>query len=196
MEINHYLQLFAKKLFDDFIEKLRLKVKIAGFDDLYLLITDASYGKINPNDFDINGVVEFTHENIVNTSIDELFNLKNKFVNPYFKGRVIDIKKVLNNGKHLKSIAKKTFRCVCAGWDNSPRKAYKGALVFEMKPDDFKVWLTDSITWTRNNLNTDEQIVFIDSWNEWAEGAHLEPDQYYGYAYLQATKDVLEKINV
>ena len=62
-----------------------------------------------------------------------------------------------------------------------------------MTPKDYKKWLLDDILWTKEHLPKNEQYIFINAWNEWAEGAHLEPDQHYGYAYLEATKQALEE---
>lgn len=193
--IIYQVGLFETKKFKLFLDYLRQYVKKEGFRDICILVTDTRIGEFDINTLDLDGVVEFGHNNMRDTSIDSLLDMRNRFVNPNFKGRVIDVKKGLKKGNHLKENKYKTYRCVCAGWDNSSRKAYTGAEIFYMTPEDYKLWLEDSILWTKNNCSANSQFVFVDSWNEWAEGAHLEPDQKYGYAYLDATREILKKTN-
>jgi len=84
----------------------------------------------------------------------------------------------------------KRFPSVMAGWDNTARRPY-GATIFEgSTPEAYERWLTlaaDSVSSVRD----EENYLFIVAWNEWAEGNHLEPDQRYGRAFLDATKAVL-----
>jgi lipopolysaccharide biosynthesis protein len=88
----------------------------------------------------------------------------------------------------------KLFQSCFPSWDNTPRNARKKGIVFSgITPALYKQWLKYLISWTKQNHTKDEQFIFINAWNEWAEGAHLEPDRKYGYAYLQATRDALEE---
>jgi lipopolysaccharide biosynthesis protein len=70
-------------------------------------------------------------------------------------------------------------------WDNTPRRPLHGNVFHGSTPTLFYEWLMYSIARARKNAE-DEGIVFINSWNEWAEGAYLEPDRKSGYAYLAA----------
>lgn len=78
-------------------------------------------------------------------------------------------------------------------WDNTPRRNNRGNVIFHgSTPDLYKKWLMDIILHYQNDCILADQFIFINAWNEWGEGAYLEPDRYYGYAYLEATKETIE----
>lgn len=90
--------------------------------------------------------------------------------------------------------------CVCPGWDNTARRE-KGAVIFlNSTPALYERWLSEvvkrqaarvSALPERNGAAPAESLVFVNAWNEWAEGNHLEPDQRWGRAYLEATERAL-----
>ena len=92
------------------------------------------------------------------------------------------------------------FPCVCPNWDNSPRRE-KNAVIFDHStPHLYELWLKKTIART-TRLQTDERIIFINAFNEWGEGCHLEPDQKFGRSYLEATRRALilssyEELNI
>lgn len=83
------------------------------------------------------------------------------------------------------------FRCVTPMWDNSARRSTNANIFIGATPSIYKQWLSKTVARTRQRHTGDEQIVFINAWNEWAEGCHLEPDQKWGREYLEATRDAL-----
>jgi glycosyltransferase involved in cell wall biosynthesis len=79
------------------------------------------------------------------------------------------------------------FPCVTTSWDNSSRRK-KGSIIFHNStPDRYQHWLTSVLRETARS-DCEDNIVFINAWNEWAEGAHLEPCQKWGKRYLEATR--------
>ena len=84
------------------------------------------------------------------------------------------------------------FHGVTPGWDNTARMGKRASVFLNSSPELFGQWLTEVAQRTAAKFQGDEQIVFINAWNEWAEGCHLEPDRRYGYAYLEACKAALD----
>lgn len=85
------------------------------------------------------------------------------------------------------------FRCVSPMWDNSARRNSNSRVYIGATPELYRRWLREIVVRTRRIHESDEQLVFINAWNEWAEGAHLEPDQRWGRAYLAATQAGLQE---
>jgi lipopolysaccharide biosynthesis protein len=88
----------------------------------------------------------------------------------------------------------KLFPGVCPAWDNEARKPGKGFCFVGSTPAKYGRWLESACSRALAAENPDERIVFINAWNEWAEGAYLEPDRHFGYAYLAETARVLSQV--
>ena len=87
----------------------------------------------------------------------------------------------------------KWFRCVTPSWDNRARRK-KGANIFVgTSPEAYKAWLRRAIENTNARLLGEERIVFLNAWNEWAEGCHLEPDLKFGHSWLEATQSAAKE---
>jgi lipopolysaccharide biosynthesis protein len=80
---------------------------------------------------------------------------------------------------------------VFPAWDNTPRRPEKALAFINATPEVYELWLREIVLRATLRQQTREPLVFINAWNEWAEGAHLEPDQRYGHQFLHATRRAL-----
>jgi lipopolysaccharide biosynthesis protein len=78
------------------------------------------------------------------------------------------------------------------GWDNTPRRQDGSFSMENATPGAFQAWLETCIAETKRDLHGDERLVFVNTWNEWAEGAYLEPDRRFGHAFLEAVRNARE----
>ncbi len=84
----------------------------------------------------------------------------------------------------------KLHRTVMLEWDNSPRRnSFTSFTNFDL--GQYYRWLRDVSAYTEYQFKSDEQIQFINAWNEWAEGTYLEPDVKYGYSNINVTTQAI-----
>lgn len=79
------------------------------------------------------------------------------------------------------------FKTVFPSWDNTARTGDRALVILNGCPDNYEYWLSESLDQTRA-FNDPSSLVFINAWNEWAEGCHLEPDRRHGPGFLEATQ--------
>ncbi|MGL4336180.1 MAG: glycoside hydrolase family 99-like domain-containing protein, partial [Turicibacter sp.] len=99
-------------------------------------------------------------------------------------------KYVLNSSKLYVNEPYELYRCVFPAWDNEARKPGKGHVFHGSTPKLYADWLNNACHYAKKH--TENKLVFINAWNEWAEGAFLEPDRKNGYAYLDETYKVMK----
>lgn len=86
----------------------------------------------------------------------------------------------------------KLYPCVFPSWDNSPRRVNRPYMAFtESTPALFKKWF-EHVYGLFKPYSEEENFVFINAWNEWAESCHLEPDMKFGLGYLEAVQSVVD----
>ncbi len=79
------------------------------------------------------------------------------------------------------------FPSIIPGWDHTPRSGYEGLVMKNSTPELFDLHVKKTLEIVRNK-DFDNRIIFLKSWNEWAEGNYVEPDLKWGRKYLDVIK--------
>jgi hypothetical protein len=112
---------------------------------------------------------------------------------PGFAGEVVDFRAVARRRLALPPPPFRLYRTAMAGWDNTPRHGRRAVVFQGASPEAYGEWLRALVTAARLG-HPDHRLVFVNAWNEWAEGAHLEPDERFGTGYLEATRRALAPV--
>lgn len=159
-----------------------------GVGEIYLAYTQ-SFENVDPSNYGFDAAIEFPPNNSNPPNLtDTVVPLTNEYA-----GSVYDWRVLVERSERFEYPDYKLFRSVCPGWDNTARRGNKGISLVNNTPELYQRWLQNAIRDTRLRFeNPDERVIFVNAWNEWAEGAHLEPDLRNGYAYLEATRAALD----
>ncbi|MEP9318840.1 glycoside hydrolase family 99-like domain-containing protein [Pseudomonas sp. LABIM340] len=160
-----------------------------GHSGLYLICAQ-SFGIKSPVEFGFDASVEFPPHTV--SSGDIRHTLQN--VNPNFNGHVFSYEQVVEHAISQPEPEYKLFRTAMLSWDNTARKQLNSHIFHGFSLLRYKQWLSKIANNVFNNkkYSNEEKIIFVNAWNEWAEGTHLEPDRRFGYGYLQTTYDVIK----
>jgi hypothetical protein len=178
---------YRSELFPDFTETAGAWRRICAANGIERLHISAvqSFVHADPTTQGADSGVEFPPHGLFRTPIQRQV----ADLDPDFDGQIFDYREVA-----LISAARQRdfplFRGVMASWDNTARRDTRGAIVHRADPIEYQKWLIALVDATARQPPA-RRLIFINAWNEWAEGTHLEPDLKYGRAYLEATRDAL-----
>lgn len=94
--------------------------------------------------------------------------------------------KKIENSEQIKE--RKTFLGIFSGWDNTPRKDEAGLIVTNSTPKKFQKNIEHVL---RLSEKMNNEYIFLNAWNEWSEGAYIEPDEKYRFGYLRAIRNAI-----
>ncbi|GAB1855741.1 glycoside hydrolase family 99-like domain-containing protein [Flavobacteriaceae bacterium MHTCC 0001] len=190
--------IYRHTLFPDLKKTVSIWREIAkqefGFVDLYLCITESFGVKTNPVEFGLDAAIEFSPHAVIK---NKLLTKKNTMSRRFFKKSKApevdyrDFKSGVENCLERNLPNYKLYRSVTPSWDNTSRKKQGWIVAKGSNPDLYFRWLKETVSKFKP-FSKEENLIFINAMNEWAEGNHLEPCIKYGRAYLEATKKALQ----
>ncbi|NOR88309.1 MAG: glycosyltransferase, partial [Bacteroidales bacterium] len=175
-------------------KKWREIVKNELGEELYLCTVNNFTKEIDPKEFGFDASIQFPLDfnpscKYDSSEIEKKYSIESGKLKDYWFYNYDCIADTLIETKNSEY---KFFRGAFPSWDNTARRHNSGAVFLNSSPGKYQNFLKKQIDLTKEEQSGDEQLVFINAWNEWAEGAHLEPDMKYGHAWLEATKNAIE----
>ena len=153
---------------------------------VYVESMEAIERGVCPRDIGFDACVEFPPQGIAVRRTDDIQILKDGW-----DGLRYDYEATVINAIMRAGVGHKRYPGVFATWDNTPRQPLKGTSFDGVTAEAFQFYIEQKLDESLTFLNGDERFIFINAWNEWAEGAHLEPDQRNGHQWLEALRGAL-----
>lgn len=173
----------------DWVDALRAAFARRGYDPLIYMAQ--TFGDLDPSEYGLDGALEFPphkYSSLLAPAVPERIFVGNPGLRVWNYDDFVDV---------AKADAKSPFpiiRTCFPSWDNDSRRQGSSSIVHGSTPAKFAIWL--QMLLERAEAAPDQpNIVCINAWNEWGEGAYLEPDRHFGYAYLNAVQRALHPVS-
>lgn len=160
--------------------------RVNGIGEIHLAYVQ-SFDRVDPRTIGFDAAVEFPPNNTTPAPI----TARQHLLNPDYCGDVHDWRELARQSMAQPEPAYPRYPGVNPGWDNEPRRSGGGRVFAHASPRGYRDWLRHAIGAAQRRFPA-QPLVFVNAWNEWAEGAVLEPDTRLGYAWLDATRQALQ----
>lgn len=185
--------IYRVTMFPDFSQtaaRWRAECRKQGIGEIYISMVesfDLVHSGTHPSKFGCDAAVEFPPQGLADQK-----SPSGEILNSNFAGSVADYRDLAVRYATREAPAYTRFKGVMPGWDNTARRQNNSFCFEYATPGAFQGWLEETIKQTRLQNYGDERLVFVNAWNEWAEGAYLEPDRRFGHTYLEAVKNAVD----
>ena len=211
MPVFHLFRLDDIPNLDVFLEVFQSMAKANGFAGIYFVATPNMHSTNVMNREEIKGVVSLDF--YINLRYSEYFHFSKD--SPFFRleywWKKLTTRLFVEGEKQVKPLVldykvglrkmpvnidhKKHIPCVLPNWDNSPRSGAKSLILKNATPSSFEKYLSKYLKVFKKHQENPPFFI-IKSWNEWAEGNYLEPDDHFGKGWLQAVLNARRDNNI
>lgn len=159
-----------------------------GIGELHLVYVQ-SFDRAKPVDIGFDAATQFPPNLLDAANLTDHCRL----INTNYQGNVLDWRDVRDAAISVKESC--VYSGISTGWDNEARRPGRGRSFVHSTPTTYKMWL-QALVQSEYSVDRGLPIIFINAWNEWAEGAVLEPSARHGYAMLSATRSALTSTRI
>jgi len=171
------------------VGRLRDLLRAAGAGEVHLVFVESmeSLGSgVNPLDLGFDAAVEFPPQGVGVGATD-----RREIYKQDWDGRRYDYEQTVVNAILRPGAAYPRHPAIFPSWDNTPRQRLRGTSFDQCSPEVFQAYAEEKLEECKRLFTGEQRLLFVNAWNEWAEGAHLEPDQAYGHRWLEALQQAL-----
>lgn len=167
------------------IKKWRAAAVRNGLEGLHVAVVDF-YDISDPDEVGADALVEFPPHKFNGPQNHP--NPMPEFTNPLFAGGMVDYEKIVAQSASREQPDFTLYRGIIPGWDNTARRQNTPTTIVNNTPELYGQWLSYLRSYSRvAHAGKSESMIFVNAWNEWGEGCHLEPDLQWGLKFLEET---------